>query len=103
MKFEVELGKKENGSLVLFGVGVLVSYYNLIDRVNLRLNYMGDNRFVFKMFSSTSLEMSYTPKSSIEVGEKMNVVNLGGENSIDCPHAMMKTLTAYDVITSSLV
>jgi len=66
MKFEVELGKKEYGSLVLFGVGVLVSYYDLIDMVNLSLNYLGVNRFVFKIFNSTGLEMSYTPKLSIE-------------------------------------
>jgi len=47
--------------------------------------------------------MSYTPKSSIEAKDKIIVVNLGGENSIDCPYAMMKTLTARDVRTSSLV
>jgi len=47
--------------------------------------------------------MSYTPKSSIEAEDKINVVNLGGENSIDFPHVVMKTLTTHDVRTSFLV
>jgi len=42
MKFEVEWGKKEHGSLLLFGDGVLVSHCDLIDRVNLSLNYLRD-------------------------------------------------------------
>jgi len=79
------------------------SYYDLIDSVNLSLNYLGDNRFVFKMFSSIGLEMIYTPKLSIKVEDKINVVYLGGENSIDCPHAMMKTLITHDIRTSFLV
>ena len=83
----------EGERMILFGFYQYVAYYGFVSPCVLHLNYVGNNIFVHRIFSTEGVEIDYKRdldnacKSKVEVG------------SVDCK----KILSSYDVQSSSLV
>ncbi|QCE15150.1 hypothetical protein DEO72_LG11g2159 [Vigna unguiculata] len=73
--FELTTDLTVDDSIALFGLDALVNYYGLLDPYNMHLNYVGENTFMYKLFSSEGLELTYDRLSSTSCHVLMDGVN----------------------------
>jgi len=81
------------------GLPEMVTYYDLREDHVLRLNFIGDHKFLFRIFSLTGNEINYS-KPLIK-----NEPTINEDDGLESEffYATIKTLTDYDVHSSSLV
>jgi len=81
------------------GILEIISYYELHKDHVIYLNYLGDYKFQFRIFTFTGDEIIYSQPPT--VNDDARNVESDDENSFY--YSMEKTLTEYDVKCSSLV
>jgi len=81
------------------GLSEMVTYYDLHEDQVLRLNFIGDHKFLFRIFSLTGNEINYS-KPLIK-----NEPTINEDDGLESEfyYTTIKTLTDYDVHSSSLV
>jgi len=77
----------------------MVTYYDLREDQVMRLNFIGDHKFLFRIFSLIGNEINYC-KPLIE---NEPTINEDDDLQIQFYYTTIKTLTDYDVQFSSLV
>ena len=95
--FELTTDLTVDDSIALFGLDALVNYYGLLDPYNMHLNYVGENTFMYKLFSSEGLELTYDRLSSTSCHVLMDGVNCSEPKLDISENFLVKTLSAFYV------
>jgi len=91
--FEIYVDTYESLRMVLFGFSRYIPYYGLTGPCYLHLNYVGNNIFLLRIFSTEGIEMDYNRNSANASNTQVPVAIADFE----------KVLSNYDVKVSSLV
>jgi len=78
----------------------MTQYYTLKENKIIHMNYVDQNTFLFKLFSSQGIEIEYSPEL---VSNSNDYLSLRGYDPVDFYHSMAKCLSANDAKSSSLV
>jgi len=78
----------------------MAQYYNVKENKIIHMNYVDQNMFLFKLFSSKGIEINYSPQL---VSVSNDDIGLGGYDPADFYYWMAKCLSANDAKSSPLV